>query len=83
MQNPAFDPGLTQKYTGTLRRVINKDGTWEMTEAIGNAGPGQSLFGDAKDAPALKVSSSARRLSTRYTVALALPPQAGEIAKPH
>ena len=30
MQNPAFDPGLTQKYTGTLRRVINKDGTFNV-----------------------------------------------------
>jgi inward rectifier potassium channel len=27
MQKPGFDPGLTQKYTGILRRVINKDGT--------------------------------------------------------
>jgi inward rectifier potassium channel len=30
MQKPAFDPGLTQKYTGTLRRVINKDGTFNV-----------------------------------------------------
>ena len=30
MQNPAFDPGLTQKYTGNLRRVINKDGTFNV-----------------------------------------------------
>jgi len=31
MQNPpAFDPGLTQKYTGNFRRVINKDGTFNV-----------------------------------------------------
>ena len=30
MQKPSFDPGLTQKYTGNLRRVINKDGTFNV-----------------------------------------------------
>jgi inward rectifier potassium channel len=30
MQKPDFDPGLTQKYTGNLRRVINKDGTFNV-----------------------------------------------------
>jgi inward rectifier potassium channel len=30
MQKVGFDPGLTQKYTGTLRRVINKDGTFNV-----------------------------------------------------
>jgi len=30
MHQPAFDPGLTQKYTGSLRRVINKDGTFNV-----------------------------------------------------
>jgi inward rectifier potassium channel len=30
MQKAAFDPGLTQKYTGNLRRVINKDGTFNV-----------------------------------------------------
>src|ERR1017187_9382031 len=30
MQKPAFDPGLTQQYTGNLRRVINKDGTFNV-----------------------------------------------------
>jgi inward rectifier potassium channel len=30
MHKPGFDPGLTQKYTGTLRRVINKDGTFNV-----------------------------------------------------
>src|ERR1017187_2019816 len=30
MQKPAFDPGLTQQYTGNLRRAINKDGTFNV-----------------------------------------------------
>jgi len=30
MQKPGFDPGLTQKYTGSLRRVITKDGTFNV-----------------------------------------------------
>src|SRR4051812_11684671 len=30
MLKPAFDPGLTQKYTGNFRRVINKDGTFNV-----------------------------------------------------
>src|SRR3982751_2837014 len=30
MQKPAFDPGVTQKYTGNFRRVINKDGTFNV-----------------------------------------------------
>lgn len=30
MEKPAFDPGLTQKYTGALRRTINKDGTFNV-----------------------------------------------------
>jgi inward rectifier potassium channel len=30
MKQPAFDPGLTQKYTGSVRRVINKDGTFNV-----------------------------------------------------
>ena len=30
MEKPTFDPGLTQKYTGTLRRTINKDGTFNV-----------------------------------------------------
>lgn len=30
MQKPAFDPGLTQNYTGHVRRVINKDGTFNV-----------------------------------------------------
>jgi inward rectifier potassium channel len=27
---PPFDPGLTEKYAGTLRRVVNKDGTFNV-----------------------------------------------------
>lgn len=30
MQQQSFDPGLTQKYTGTLRRAINKDGSFNV-----------------------------------------------------
>jgi len=28
MQKPTFDPGLTQQVTGTLRRAIEKDGSF-------------------------------------------------------
>ncbi len=30
MQQPTFDPGLTQQFTGVLRRSINKDGTFNV-----------------------------------------------------
>jgi inward rectifier potassium channel len=30
MQTPSFDPGLTQKYDGPLRRVINPDGSFNV-----------------------------------------------------
>jgi inward rectifier potassium channel len=30
MRTPSFDPGLTQKYDGPLRRVINPDGTFSV-----------------------------------------------------
>jgi inward rectifier potassium channel len=30
MHKPTFDPGLTQQFTGTLRRAINKDGTFNV-----------------------------------------------------
>lgn len=30
MSKPTFDPGLTQQYTGSLRRAINKDGTFNV-----------------------------------------------------
>ena len=30
MQQPTFDPGLTQQYSGALRRSINKDGTFNV-----------------------------------------------------
>lgn len=30
-QKPQFDPGLTTRYTGPLRRIINQDGTFNVT----------------------------------------------------
>jgi inward rectifier potassium channel len=30
MEQPTFDPGLTQKFTATLRRAINKDGSFNV-----------------------------------------------------
>lgn len=30
MQQPSFDPGLTQQFTSPLRRAINKDGTFNV-----------------------------------------------------
>ncbi len=30
MEKPTFDPGLTQKYTGAIRRAINKDGSFNV-----------------------------------------------------
>lgn len=30
MEQPTFDPGLTQQYTGALKRVINKDGQFNV-----------------------------------------------------
>src|SRR5260221_13391923 len=30
MEQPSFDPGLTQKVSGNLRRFINKDGTFNV-----------------------------------------------------
>jgi inward rectifier potassium channel len=30
MQKPSFDPGLTQQFTGNLRRAINKDGSFNV-----------------------------------------------------
>src|ERR1035437_14364 len=31
MAKPTFDPGLTQQYTGILRRAINKDGSFNVS----------------------------------------------------
>jgi inward rectifier potassium channel len=31
MAKPTFDPGLTQQYTGILRRTINKDGSFNVS----------------------------------------------------
>ncbi len=33
MQKPTFDPGLTQQYTGVLKRAINKDGEFNVRRA--------------------------------------------------
>lgn len=33
MQKPTFDPGLTQQYTGVLKRAINKDGDFNVRRA--------------------------------------------------
>jgi inward rectifier potassium channel len=30
MKQPAYDPGLTQKFAGPLRRIINEDGTFNV-----------------------------------------------------
>jgi hypothetical protein len=30
MNQPTFDPGLTQQFTGVLRRSINKDGSFNV-----------------------------------------------------
>src|SRR5882672_9480139 len=30
MEQPSFDPGLTQKFSGRLRRFINKDGSFNV-----------------------------------------------------
>ena len=30
MQTPTFDPGLTQQYTGVLKRAINPDGQFNV-----------------------------------------------------
>jgi inward rectifier potassium channel len=30
MQKPSFDPGLTQQFTGLLRRIINQDGSFNV-----------------------------------------------------
>jgi inward rectifier potassium channel len=30
MHKPSFDPGLTQKFTGSVRRIINKDGSFNV-----------------------------------------------------
>jgi len=36
MQTPAFDPGLTQKFTAPVSRVINKDGSFNVRRRGGN-----------------------------------------------
>lgn len=36
MQKPTFDPGLTQQFTGVLRRSINKDGSFNVSRRGGS-----------------------------------------------
>ena len=36
MHNPGFDPGLTQKFTAPFRRVINRDGSFNIHRRGGN-----------------------------------------------
>lgn len=36
MQKPTFDPGLTQKYDGPLRRIINADGSFNVARRGAN-----------------------------------------------
>ena len=36
MQKPTFDPGLTQQFTGTLNRAINKDGSFNVVRRGGS-----------------------------------------------
>lgn len=65
---PKNDPNWTSRQY--------KEGTWDMTEAIGHAGPGQVLM-PGEGAPAPKLTSAARRLSTRYTLTLKMPQTPG------
>ena len=36
VQKPGFDPGLTQQYTGAFRRVVGKDGSFNVSRRGGN-----------------------------------------------
>jgi inward rectifier potassium channel len=36
VQKPGFDPGLTQQYTGSFRRVVGKDGSFNVTRSGGD-----------------------------------------------
>jgi inward rectifier potassium channel len=36
MQKPGYDPGLTQKFTRPVRRIINKDGSFNVRRRGGN-----------------------------------------------
>ena len=36
MQKPTFDPGLTQEVSGTLRRAIEKDGSFNVRRRGGS-----------------------------------------------
>jgi hypothetical protein len=66
--------GLTNSGSNWKSREY-REGNWLMTEAVGSAAPGQALFpeGDG-ETPKTTVTTSARRLSTRYTLSLIVPP---------
>ncbi|MHB8995103.1 MAG: LppM family (lipo)protein [Armatimonadota bacterium] len=52
-----------------------REGNWLMTEAVGSAPPGRPLFPQDDDkAPQTTLTTSARRLSTRYNLSLVVPP---------
>jgi inward rectifier potassium channel len=36
MQTPSFDPGLTQRYDGPLRRIVNQDGSFNVNRRGAN-----------------------------------------------
>ena len=36
MRKPGFDPGLTQQYTGNVRRIVEKDGRFNVRRRGGN-----------------------------------------------
>ncbi|MGE5532702.1 MAG: hypothetical protein ACM3VW_11385, partial [Bacteroidota bacterium] len=66
--------GLTNS-GGNWKSRENREGNWLMTEAVGSAAPGQALFPESDgEAPKTTVTTSARRLSTRYTLSLIVPP---------
>ncbi len=59
-----------------------KEGRWTVSEAVGHAGPGETLFPDEKDGPKLQVQTASRRLSTRYDISLVTPPPPAQLAPP-
>lgn len=36
MENVTFDPGLTERYSGSLRRAINRDGSFNVRRRGGS-----------------------------------------------
>lgn len=57
-----------------------REGNWLMTETVGSAAPGQSLFPETeKETPKTTLTASVHRLSTQYTLTLQMPPTPGGI----